>query len=64
MKPWSESVESASRSLALSGDAVQQRRHVARNDQLGIRECIHQEHIVSEARVLERHTDIEHRGLH
>ena len=47
-----------------AGQAVQQRRNVARDDQLRIGERVHQEHVVLPAHGIERHADVEHRRLH
>ena len=41
--------------------AIQQRRHITRDDELRIGQRVHQEHVVAR---LERHTKVEHRRLH
>ena len=69
MKPFSASVVNASRSLepsraereAVAAQAVEEVRHLARHDQLRVREGVHQEHLVP---IRERDTNIENRGLH
>ena len=46
---------------SVATEAVEQVRHLARHDELGVREGVHQEHLVS---IGERNTNVENRGLH